>query len=228
MEVVVQFIDDYRDEYGVEPIVRALHGTPARIAVSSYYAFKKRPDSARKQRDAKLKVLLLRVWEENYSCYGVRKLWRAVNREPGAGHVARCTVERLMRELGIHGVRGKGKRPATKSATADECPTDLVDRDFQTEAPNQLWVADITYIRTVVGWVYAAFILDTCTREIVGWQVTNHLRASLASDALNMALASRLRAGESVAGLVHHSDRGVQYRTVRYAEALEQNGTWVC
>ncbi|MDJ1372599.1 IS3 family transposase [Gulosibacter molinativorax] len=221
--MIVRFIDEHRQEYGVEPIVRALQTTPARIAASSYYAFKKRPESARKHRDARLKVILRRIWEENYSCYGARKLWHAINREPGVEPVARCTVERLMREMGIRGVQRRRKRPATKSADPEACPTDLVEREFTATEPNTLWVADITYIQTSAGWVYAAFVLDVCTREIVGWQVTNHLRASLAADALHMALAARLCAGESVTGLTHHSDRGVHYRAIRYAETLAEN-----
>ena len=203
--------------------MRALKHTPARIATSSYYACKHRPPSARARRDEELKAVLLRVWEANYSCYGTRKLWHAINREPGIGHVARCTVERLMRELGIRGVRRRRKRPATASAAADTCPSDLVERDFTAPAPNTLWVADITYIRTTLGWVYAAFILDVCTREIVGWQVTNHLRASLAADALTMALAAQYRAGQSVTNLTHHSDRGVQNRAVRYTDTLAES-----
>lgn len=121
---------------------------------------------------------------------------------------------------GLRGIRRRVKKPATRSADADECPDDLVDRDFDVEFPNMLWVADITYIPTRTGWVYAAFVLDAATREIVGWQVTNHLRASLARDALDMALSARLRAGQDVSGLIHHSDRGVQYRSVAYGKSL--------
>lgn len=121
------------------------------------------------------------------------------------------------------GITRRKKRPSTRSADADECPTDLVDRDFCVTAPNLLWVADITYIPTAQGWAYAAFVMDAYSREIVGWQITNHLRASLARDALDMALSARLRAGENISGLIHHSDRGVQYRSVVYGESLAES-----
>ncbi|WP_260848285.1 IS3 family transposase [Brevibacterium aurantiacum] len=142
---IVAFIDDNRHEFGVEPIVRALQGTAARIAVSSYYAFTKRQPSARARRDQALMVVIQDVYEATYSCYGVRKLWKAINREYADefGPVARCTVERLMRQLGIDGVRRKQKRPKTASARAEECPDDLVEREFAAPAPNCLWVADI-------------------------------------------------------------------------------------
>ncbi|WP_290221175.1 IS3 family transposase [Corynebacterium atrinae] len=201
-------------------MVRVLASTPARIATSSYYAFKSRPTSARAIRDVKIVAALRRIHAENYSCYGVRKMWHAINRDGSCGRVARCTVERLMREASLDGVRRKRKKPSTRSADAADCPTDLVDRVFGVLAPNQLWVADITYIPTALGWVYTAFVLDVYSRQIVGWQVTNHLRQSLATDAVTMALAARRRAGESVAGLVHHSDRGVQYRAVHYTDTL--------
>ncbi|GAB3619073.1 hypothetical protein GCM10027417_03330 [Glutamicibacter endophyticus] len=208
--MIVAFIDDNRHEFGVEPIVRALSGTAARIAVSSYYAYKKRQPSARVRRDQALMLAIQDLYEANYSCYGVRKMWKAINREYADqfGPVARCTVERLMRQLGIDGIRRRRKRPTTASARAEECPDDLVEREFAAPAPNCLWVADITYVPTSAGWVYTTFILDVFHREIVGWQVTNHMRESLARDALTMALAAKYRAGEDVSGLVHHSDRG--------------------
>jgi transposase InsO family protein len=202
-----------------------LQGTRAQIAVSSYYAFKKRPPSARSVRDDQLLPKLLDVYEENYSCYGVRKMWHAMNNEHAEqfGPIARCTVERLMKIAGIDGVRRKRKKPKTRSADPESCPVDLVDRQFTAEAPCKLWVADITYVPTQAGWVYAMFILDVFTREIVGWQVTNHMRESLARDALMMALARKYRDGEDVAGLVHHSDRGVQFRSIRYGQALAES-----
>ncbi|WP_319021036.1 IS3 family transposase, partial [Brevibacterium aurantiacum] len=205
-------MDENKHEFGVEPIVRALKGTAARIAVSSYYAYKLREPSARALRDRELLVVIKDVYEANYSCYGVRKMWKAVNREYGDrfGNIARCTIERLMRQLGIDGIRRRRKRPKTASARAEECPDDLVEREFEADGPNCLWVADITYVPTRSGWVYTTFILDVFHREIVGWQVTNHMRESLARDALTMALAAKFRAGEDVSGLVHHSDRGVQ------------------
>ncbi|GAA1929999.1 hypothetical protein GCM10009689_06250 [Brevibacterium antiquum] len=223
--MIVAFIDDHRHEFGVEPIVRALSGTAARIAVSSYYAYKLRQPSARARRDQALMVVIQDVYEVNYSCYGVRKMWKAINRDYADqfGPVARCTVERLMRQLGIDGIRRKRKRPKTASARAEECPDDLVEREFAAPAPNCLWVADITYVPTSAGWVYTTFILDVFHREIVGWQVTNHMRESLARDALTMALAAKYRAGEDVSGLVHHSDRGVQFRSIRYGETLAES-----
>ena len=226
--MIVEFIDNNRDEFGVEPIVRALKRTAARIAVSSYYAHKLCQPSARALRDRELMVVIQDVYETNYSCYGVRKMWKAVNREYAErfGSVARCTVERLMRQLGIDGVRRRRKRPKTASARAEECPSDLVEREFTAPGPNCLWVADITYVPTRSGWVYTTFILDVFHREIVGWQVTNHMRESLARDALTMALAAKYRAGEDVSGLVHHSDRGVQGGfnwSIRYGETLAES-----
>lgn len=203
--------------------MRALSNTSAKIALSTYYAVKSRPASARSIRDQQIRRSLHQIFEDNYSCYGARKMWAAINREGHLGHVARCTVERLMAAEGLKGVRGRKKKPSTRSADADTCPVDLVDRDFEVDAPNKLWVADITYISTLQGWVYAAFVLDAFSREIVGWQITNHMRASLARDALDMALSARLRAGEDISGLIHHSDRGVQYRSVVYGEALAES-----
>jgi putative transposase len=176
--------------------------------VSSYYAFKKRQPSARTRRDQALMVVIQNVYEANYSCYGQRLMWKAINRDytDRFGHVARCTVERLMRQLGIDGIRRRRKRPKTASARAEECPEDLVERAFTAPGPNCVWAADITYVPTQAGWVYTTFILDVFHREIVGWQVTNHMRESLARDALTMALAAKYRAGEDFSGLVHHSD----------------------
>lgn len=203
--------------------MRALADTPARIATSSYYAFKSRPTSTRAIRDATITTALQRIHADNYACYGVRKMWRAINLDGNCGHVARCTVERLMRDAGLDGVRRTRKKPSTRSADAASCPADLVDRAFHADAPNQLWVADITYVSTAAGGVYTAFVLDVYSRQIVGWQVTNHLRQSLAADAVTMALAARRRAGDNVDGLIHHSDRGVQYRAVHYTDTLADN-----
>ena len=176
-------------------------------------------------RDDQLLSKLRDVYEENYSCYGVRKMWHAMNIQHASqfGAIARCTVERLMKIAGIDRVRRKQKKPKTRSADPESCPVDLVDRQFTAAAPNRLWVADITYVPTQVGWVYAMFILDVFSREIVGWQVTNHMRESLARDALMMALARKYRDGEDVTGLVHHSDRGVQFRSIRYGQALAES-----
>lgn len=149
----------------------------------------------------------------------------AVNNQhaEASGTIARCTVERLMKNLGIDGVRRKRKKPKTRSADPESCPMDLVDRQFAAEAPCKLWVADITYVPAQAAWVYAMFILDVFSREIVGWQVTNHMRESLARDALMMALARKYRDGKDVTGLVHHSDRGVQFRSIRYGQALAES-----
>lgn len=165
------------------------------------------------------------IYKANYSCYGVRKMWKAINRDYADlfDGVARCTVERLMRQLGIDGVRQRRKRPKTASARAEQCPEDLVKCGFTAPSPNRLWVADITYVPTGTGWVYAAFILDVYNRQIVGWQVRDHMRESLARDALTMALAAKHRAGEDVSRLVHHSDRGVQFRSIRYGETLAES-----
>lgn len=207
------FIDAHRDEHGVEPICRVLQ-----IAPSSYYAHRTRKPSPRRRRDAELTEEIRQVHEENYGVYGARKVHAELRRQ---GHeVARCTVERLMRTAGLRGVsRAKGPR-TTKPAPETDRPADLVNRDFTAEAVNQLWVADITYVRTFVGWAYVAFVLDVFSRRIVGWQVSTRLYTALAIDALEMGIWTRRRDGDDLSGLVHHSDRGVQYRAVRYAERL--------
>ena len=156
---------------------------------------------------------------------GARKMHVMLNRPEiserhGAGHVARCTVERLMADLGLHGVR-RARSPRTmRSAPREQCPADLVERHFSAFRPNELWVADITYVRTFSGWVYVAFVTDVFSRRIVGWQTSTGLYADLALDALQMAVWQRKRAGADLTGLVHHSDRGVQYRSIRYGQAL--------
>jgi putative transposase len=191
------------------------------IAPSTYYAAKKREGSppARDVRDGKLKGEIMRAWKEKgRGVYGARKVWRELNRE-GVG-VARCTVERLMREMGIAGATARRKRPRTTvpAGPGHERPSDLLERDFTAPAPNRRWVADITYVGTGGGFVYTAFILDLFSRKIVGWQVSDSLRAELALDALEMAVWSR--GGKLGGNLVHHSDRGVQYASIRYAERL--------
>ncbi|WP_243858890.1 IS3 family transposase [Actinomyces sp. ZJ308] len=138
----------------------------------------------------------------------------------GAGHVARCTVERLMADLGLHGVRRAKSPRTTRSAPPDRCPADLVKRHFEAFAPNELWVADITYVRTFSGWVYVAFVTDVFSRRIIGWQTSTGLYTDLALDALQMAVWQRRRQGVDLSGLIHHSDRGVQYRSIRYGQAL--------
>ena len=190
-------------------------------APSTYWAAKKRElePSARAVRDEQLKKEIMRVWERpGRRVYGVRKVWTHLNRE--GIQIARCTVERLMRELGIAGVCASRKRPRTTVAGAAR-PGDLLERDFTADAPDRRWVADITYVDTRAGWVYAAFVQDLFSRAIVGWQVADHLGAELALDALEMAIWAR---GGIDDGLVHHSDRGVQYTSIRYAERLDQIG----
>jgi putative transposase len=218
----VEFVDSQRETHGVQPVLRVLEGTPAEIAPSTYYAAKTRPESARAARDRELAVRIEQVHEDNYSVYGARKVWAELNRQ--GTEVARCTVERLMREIGLRGLlRDKSPR-TTRPAAETGRPADLVDRDFTATGPNELWVADLTYVRTTAGWVYAAFILDVFSRMIVGWQVSTSLYTDLALDALQMAIWRRQNTGADLTGLVHHSDRGVQYRAIRYTQRLADTG----
>jgi putative transposase len=219
----VAFIDEHRGRFGVEPICRVLSEHGCKIAPNTYYVFKKRPPSARAVRDEYLKGEITRVWEASIGgVYGADKVWSQLNRE--GMHVARCTVERLMRNLGLSGVkRGKAFKVTTRHDDRQRRPDDLVDRQFKAPAPNRLWVADLTYVKTHAGWVYAAFIIDVFSRMVVGWQISNSLRSDLAIDALEMAIWNRTRAGQVLDGLVHHSDRGVQYLCIRYSERLDEN-----
>ena len=213
---MVRFIDDHRAEYGVEPICKVLP-----IAPSTYYAHKACEEdpmqrSARARRDEKLRVEIRRIWDENYQVYGVRKVWRQLYRE--RIYVARCTVARLMKEMDLRGVvRGRRKK-TTIPADIAERPTDLVDRNFKADRPNQLWVADLTYVATWRGFVYVAFVIDVFSRMIVGWRVSNSLRSDLALDALEQAIWDR----DELKDLIHHSDRGVQYLSIRYTERLTE------
>jgi transposase InsO family protein len=189
------------------------------IAPSTYYAAKAAPPSRRRRRDAELKQEIQRVFTENFGVYGARKVWRQLNRE-GIG-VARCTVERLMGRMGLQGaVRGKTKR-TTISDDSGPAPADLVDRDFTATGPNQLWVADLTYVATWSGFVYVAFVVDAYSRFIVGWRASTSLRTDLALDALEQAIWAR---HGDLEGLVHHSDRGSQYLSIRYTERLAEAG----
>jgi putative transposase len=216
---MVGFIDDHREEHGVEPICEVLP-----IAPSTYYARKameaepaKR--SARAVRDAELREEIERVWKENFGVYGVRKVWRQLSRE--GIEVARCTVERVMRQLGLQGaVRGRRFKRTTIVDEAAVRPLDLVKRDFTASGPNRLWVADLTYVATWTGFAYVAFITDVFSRRIVGWRVSNSLRSDLALDALEQAVHAR----SGLEDLVHHSDRGVQYLSIRYTERLKDAG----
>jgi putative transposase len=212
---VVSFIDRHRDQFGVEPICKVLE-----IAPSSYDAHRSRPPSARTVGDAQLKVEIRRVFDDNFGVYGAEKLWRQLGREGIA--VGRDRVARLMRQLGIRGVVRGAKRPTTTPAEPDQRPADLVNRDFTAPAPNRLWVADLTYVATWAGFCYVAFIIDAYSRAIVGWRVATTLRATLALDALEMAIWARQDAG--LDDLVHHSDRGGQYLSVRYTQRLADHG----
>jgi len=215
---MVAFIDAQRDAYGVEPICSVLP-----IAPSTYYQHAARRANpalrpARAKRDAELRDVIARVWQENFRVYGVRKVWRQLQRDGVA--VARCTVERLMRVMGLQGaVRGR----RCKTTMPDEAavrPPDLVDRDFSASRPNELWVADLTYVATWRGFVYVAFVIDVFARRIVGWRAASSLRTDLALDALEQAIWSRAE----TEGVVHHSDRGGQYLSIRYTERLAEAG----
>ena len=208
-------------EVGVEPICKALTEAGVQIAPSGYYAAKNRPPSARAVRDAELVEDIKTAHRANLGVYGARKIHAELNREGIA--VARCTVERLMRQIGLRGIRRDKARKTTYGDGAEtDRPLDLVKRQFTADGPNQLWVADLTYVRTHAGWTYVAFVLDVFSRVIVGWQVSTSLRTDLALDALDMGLWTRQRTGQDVSGLVHHSDRGVQYRAIRYSERLAE------
>ncbi|HEY2087430.1 MAG TPA: IS3 family transposase [Mycobacterium sp.] len=216
----VAYIDQHKEEFGVQPICEVLKGTDAEIAPSTYYVAHARPESARAARDRQLTEEITVIHRENYGVYGARKVHAALLRR--GWKVARCTVERLMRAAGLRGVvRAKSPR-TTRPAPETARPADLVERQFTAHAPNVLWVADITYIRTFSGWVYAAFVIDVFSRMVLGWQVATSLYTDLALDALEMAIWKRRHAGGDLSGLVHHSDRGVQYRAIRYTERLEQ------
>ncbi len=220
---MVDFIDSHREAYGVESICRMLP-----IAPSTYYVHKEQAAdpsrrSRRARRDAELGPEIARVWRENYAVYGARKVWRQLRRETTPIVVARCTVERLMRAQGLAGaVRGRAWKRTTVADDAAARPRDLVERHFTATRPNELWVADLTYVATWRGFVYVAFVIDAFSRKIVGWRVSTSLRSDLALDALEQAIWDRRGAG--LQGLIHHSDRGVQYLAIRYTERLAEAG----
>jgi transposase InsO family protein len=220
VEVMVAFIDDHRKAHGVEPICKVLP-----IAPSTYHAhIAKRADpsrlSERARRDLALKVAIRRVFAQNFEVYGVRKVWLQLNRE-GVG-VARCTVARLMRAMGLHGViRGKQVRTTIQDKAAP-CPLDRVNRQFKAPAPNRLWVSDFTYVSTWGGMIYVAFVIDVYARRIVGWRASRTAHASFVLDALEQALHERRPVHGG--GLVHHSDRGSQYVSIKYTERLAEAG----
>jgi putative transposase len=207
--VTVDFIDQHKTEFGVEPVCAVLKDAGVQIAPSSYYAAKSRPLSARAIRDAELITDIRTAHKANLGVYGARKIHAELNRK--GLKVARCTVERLMKADGLRGIPREKTRKTTVGDGAETArPEDLVERKFVATGPNALWVADLTYVRTHAGWTYVAFVLDVFSRMIVGWQVSTTLRTDLALDALEMGLWSRQRAGQDVTGLIHHSDRGVQ------------------
>jgi transposase InsO family protein len=217
---MIAFIDDHREAHGIEPICKVLP-----IAPSTYHAHAaKRADparlSARAKRDAALKPEIARVFAQNFAVYGVRKVWRQLGRE--SVDVARCTVARLMQDMGLQGVmRGKPIK-TTVSDKAAPCPLDHVKRQFQAPRPNALWVSDFTYVSTWTGFVYVAFVIDAYARRIVGWRVSRTAHAGFVLDALEQALHDRRPV--HCAGLVHHSDRGSQYVSIKYTERLAEAG----
>ena len=217
---MVEFIDAHRGVHGVEPICAVLP-----IAPSVYYEQKARQADplklpARARRDEVLRGEIRRVWQENFSVYGVRKVWKQLNRE--GIEVARCTVSRLMRQMGLRGaIRGRKHKTTIWDDSAAR-PSDLVERDFEATRPNELWVADLTYVATWRGFVYVAFVIDVYARRIVGWRASSSLRSDLALDALEQAIYDRRCSEED--RLIHHSDRGVQYLSIRYTERLGAEG----
>jgi transposase InsO family protein len=216
---MVTFIEDHREVYGVEPICRVLP-----IAPSTYYEQRGRRQNPgqlpeRVRRDTELFPEIERIWKENGSLYGARKVWLQLQRE--GFPVARCTVERLMTRMGLRGVvRGPAFKRTTIVDEAAQRPADLVQRSFTADRPNRLWVADLTYVATWAGFVYVAFVVDVFSRRIVGWRVSSSLRSDLALDALEQALHAR----PEIEQLIHHSDRGVQYVSIRYTQRLAEAG----
>jgi transposase InsO family protein len=216
---MVRYIDEHKDRFGVEPICKVLP-----IAPSTYYELKAREADpmrlpARARRDAELKPQIERVWRENFCAYGARKTWKQLKREQIK--VARCTVQRLMRQMGLCGVtRGKAFKITTVADENAHRPADLVERKFVATRPNQLWVADLTYVATWRGFVYVAFVIDVFSRMLVGWRVSTSMKADLVLDALEQAVHAR----SDTEGLIHHSDRGTQYLSIRYSERLAECG----
>lgn len=217
---MIAFIDSHRQEHGVEPICKVLPIAPSTYYLNAVKCADPSKLSARAKRDLLLKPEVERVFKENYRVYGVRKVWRQLQRE--GFNVARCTVARLMRNLGLQGViRGKSVR-TTISNKAVPCPLDHVNRQFKAPAPNQLWVSDFTYVATWRGFVYVAFVIDVYARRIVGWRASQTAHTGFVLDALEQALHDRRPIHRG--GLVHHSDRGSQYVSIKYTERLSEAG----
>jgi transposase InsO family protein len=216
---MMDYIDRYRDKYGVEPICRTLQ-----IAPSGYwrYAARQRDPALRcerAKRDERQIPRVQQVWDENLQVYGADKVWHQLNRE--GEQIARCTVERLMKRLGLQGARRGKVIRTTVPDKAVACPQDKVHRQFNADRPNQLWVSDFTYVSTWQGWLYVAFVIDVFARRIVGWRVSKTMRTDFVIDALEQALHDRQPNSGS---LIHHSDRGAQYVSIRYSERLAQAG----
>ncbi len=215
---MVQFIDDHKNNYGIEPICRVLP-----IAPSTYYRAQDLSDnphkhSLRSQHDDFYLSEIIRIWQDSKCRYGVRKVWQQMKAD--GLRIARCTVERLMKQYGMQGIwRGKGKI-TTNSRDDQKRADDLVNRNFSAHRPNQLWVADCTYIKTLSGWVYTAFIIDVFTRAIVGWKVSNRMNTDMVMAALNQAITDR----NNPKDVIHHSDRGVQYLSIRYTDKMTDSG----
>jgi putative transposase len=213
------FVDQHREAYGVEPICKVLQIAPS--AYRRHAACQRDPSlrCARAKRDEALKPHIQRVWNENFQVYGADKVWHQMNREDI--EVARCTVERLMRRLGLRGaVRGKAVRTTVPGHAP--CPLDHVNRQFHAQRPNQLWVSDFTYVSTWQGFMYVAFVIDVFARRIVGWRVSNSMQTDFVLDALEQALHARQPQADDA--LIHHSDRGSQYVSIRYSERLDKAG----
>ena len=227
------FIDAHRDRFGVEPICRVLSAHGHTIAPSTYYAAKTRPRSTRSIRDEVVLAHIVRVHESpmiGRRLYGARKVYKELAREeargepPERGHVPCCQVERLMRSHGLRGVRRGRPFVTTRPDVGVQRPPDLVQRDFTASRPNELWVVDFTYVPTWSGTVFSAFVTDVFSRRIVGWRTKATMPTELPLDALEMALWTRAQADELVDGLVHHSDAGSQYTSIRYSERLADAG----
>ena len=221
---MVAFIEACRDQFGVEPVCRALRQAGVAISPSGYYAARGRPPPARAVRDAALEKQILRVYKDSGERYGAWKVWDQLNREGIAA--ARCTVERLMRQLGLRGVRRGGwKKPRTTVPDpSQDRPADLVNRDFAPDAPDRLWVVDFTFVATRAGTAYTAFVIDAFSRLIAGWRTAASHSTDLVLDALVMAVTYRARQGVKVAGLIHHSDAGSEYLSIRYGAELAASG----
>ena len=219
------FIEDHKERFGVEPICRVLAEHGVKIAPSTFYAARNRPPSPRVLRDAEVLVEIERVYFDpklGRGLYGARKVWHQLRRDGVV--VPRCQVERLMRAAGLQGARRGKQFVTTKPDTSATRPPDLVNRDFTADRPNQLWLVDFTYVPTWAGMAFTAFVSDAYSRRIVGWRTAASMPTELPLDALEMALWTRARAGEDVAGVIHHSDAGSQYTAIRYSDRLLDAG----